>query len=300
VPREIFERAPDYWFDVGHPRWVSRITFLISGLAYGLGKGAAGFVDNGMRNLLAAEAFRDLAGRRVPVPPLLRDSTQAGNSLLSFLGGDLGEKSSVLLEVEDADVLKQSSLQALAEHAVSTLAEGGDEFSAWSLLYAILGDLPSYEHLADRVRSLLQQTDFVGLFEKNLATGNFAIMTASLQAVHLRDEDLRLHLKSQLAKIAQLFARWESGEMSCQATYRNDFSESDLCTSLIESALNVSIATQPPQDAVPEFVGLLARLIETWNSMIPVCKPIVQVLSQELPIAQAQQFWPLIVRLRAE
>lgn len=301
LPPEAFERDPKYWFDVSHPQRVSYVTFLISGLAYGLDERGAQFVDGGLRALLEALTFREVEGRRVPVPALMRDYTQAGNSLSSFLGGDLGDKSSMLLSTEDADVIKQSSLQALVEESVRVVAGEGDEFSGWSLIYAVLGGFPPYEDLADRLGSLIRQTNFVDLFERNVPAGNFAILTASLQTVHLGDEEVRLYLKDQLTGMARLFASWESGEVNCSAVGKDEFGRSqDLCASLIESALNVAVAAQPPQDVIAEFADLLAKLVEIWHSVIPACKPIVQVLSEELPIADAKRFWPLLVRLRAE
>jgi hypothetical protein len=37
VAHEIFERTPDYWFDIAHPRKIDRVTFSLSGLSYAIG-----------------------------------------------------------------------------------------------------------------------------------------------------------------------------------------------------------------------------------------------------------------------
>lgn len=301
IPLETFERVPDYWFDITHPRQVSRVTFLLGGLFYSFGEEAAGFLEKGLQDLFTREAFHEMDGKWVPVAPLLRDLTQARNSLGSFLGGDRGERLSSLLRTEDASDFARLSLQGLAEQAVDTLTEASDEFSAWLLLHAVLGDLPPREDLAYRLKTTMRETDFVGLFEKDAGLGYIAIQTASLQVINLGDEHLRDHLKDQLVKIAQLFAGLEAGEVDCGTVSADDFGESrDVFLLLIESALNISIAAQPPQDVIAEFAALLAQLVRAWQSMIPVCRPIVQRLYEELPIAQAQQFSTLLVRLRAE
>lgn len=301
IPFETFDRVPGYWFDVSHPRQVSRVPFLLGGLSYSLGEEAAEFLEKGLRDLVTALAFHEMDGKWVPVPPLLRDVTQARNSLGSFLGGDRGERLSSLLGAEDTGEFTCYSPQVLAEQAVSTLAEASDEFSAWLLLHAILGDLPPREDLADRFKVTIRQTDFAGLFKKNPGLGCIAIETSSLQVINVGDEYLRSHLKDQLVKIAQLFAGLESDDVDCSTASADDFGKPrDMCLVLIESALNISIAAQPPEDVIAEFATLLTQLVNAWQSMISVCRPIVQRLYEELPIAQAQQFSTLLVRLRAE
>jgi hypothetical protein len=91
---EAFTRDSNSWFDVSHPRRVAPVAFLTSGLSYALGKNGAGLVDEELGARLNSLAFRDLEGKRLPVPSLLRDHSRASNRLLSFLGGDLGEEAS--------------------------------------------------------------------------------------------------------------------------------------------------------------------------------------------------------------
>jgi len=300
LPPEAFRRDPNYWFDVSHPRQVRYANFVICGLAYALGESGIQLIDDDINMRLKSVAFRDVRGSRVPVPALLADYTQAGNSLSSFLGGDVGDKSLAFMSEEDAGFFKQSSLQALVEQAVAALVEGENTFSNWLLIYAVLVGFPPYEDIKEQLESLTRQTDFVGLFEEDLLAGHFAISAASLQVGHFANEDTRLYLKDQLLKAARFFADRESGEISCSAEGRDALGAQDLCASLVESALNVAIAAQRPQDMVAEFAEMLTQLVETWRPMIALCKPIVQALSEALPISDAQRLWPLLIRLRAE
>ncbi len=292
---EVFERDPDYWFDIAHPRRVNRETFFLEGLSYSLGEATTGFIEKKLRGLFTKEFLTEMAGRQFPFQSLLRDPAQARNSLGSFLGDDYRKGLSLLLDDKDQGQFMWPSFRELAEQAVNKLTEASDELLAWVQIYAVFGDLPPYEDLMDQLKVIMCQTDFVNLFEKDLNCGKFAIHAASLQVINLDDEDLRYHLKDQLVNIAKFLTAQKSSKLNCIAA-----DERELFLVLVESALNISIAAQLPQDVISEFADLLRQLVETWDSMMPECRPMVQRLCEELPISQAQKFWPLLVRLRAE
>ena len=135
-----------------------------------------------------------------------------------------------------------------------------------------------------------------------MLAGAFAVQTISLQVTHLDDDDtLRLSLKNQLIEVAQFLADSEGSKQrhSGEQSVENDDSE-DLCSLLIEGALNLAIAAPRSQDVFLEFSELLAHLAQIWTSLLPASRFLVQALSEELPIHDAQHFWPLLVRLRAQ
>lgn len=66
---------------------------------------------------------------------------------------------------------------------------------------------------------------------------------------------------------------------------------------MIQVALYISKAVRPSRDVITEFVELITQLLEAWNTMKSQYTPIIQRLCEELPIAQAQQFWPLLLCL---
>jgi len=287
MPSEILKRDNDYWFDVAHPRQVTREAFLLGGISHGLSKETADLLDENLYGLLVAEVFPEIDGKRWPNLGLLRDPTLARNSLGSFLGGDRLERLLPLLGGEDASMLTSSSLRALVEQALDKLAESSSHVVAWMQLFAVLGDLPPYEGLADRLRAVISGTDFASLFRLDVETAAFALQVASLQVSNLDDENLRHYLREQLVKTAQALAERDSGDVL------------KVRPLLVECALRVSLPAQSSQVVVGEFVDLLTQLVIAWNAMIPKVKPVVQVLYDELPISQAQQFCPLLVRLRA-
>jgi len=299
IPHEAFERDPNYWFDIAHPRLVSRVTFTLGGLSYSLSEKAKVFIDKKLRERFANLAFPEVEGMRPPALPLVRDTTRSRDGLGSFLGGDFAHRLSALLGSKNASKFKQSALKELVEQAASRLGKTSDELSAWARIHAVLGDLPPEQHLAVRLKKAISQTDFVGLFEKNANSGFLALLAASLQAINLGDQNLRCHLKDQLVRTSKILAQRESGETGRDTRGEEDFSESWKAF-LFESALNISIAAQPSGDVIAEFADLLTQIVKNWHSIIPTVKPIVQRLCEELPVRQAQQFWPLLIGLRAD
>lgn len=299
IPVEIFNRDRNYWFDVAHPNQTNRVVFLLSGLSYSINKKAMEFIDEKLRTIFNKAAFPYEDRNRLPIPALLRDPTQAQNSLESFLGGNHGEKLSILLGKDTANLFTQSELQSSTENAVDALVKEEDNFDAWMRLYAVLGGLPPYENLVDRIRTIIQKTDYVNLFKKNPDLARIAIHTASLQIINLRDNDIRCNLKNQLVDIAKYLAKQNTDKVDLSAISKEDLDKlRDISLILLESAFNVSTATQQNQNVIAEFVDLLTQLVEILNVMKPVIKPIVQRFCEELPISQAKQFWMLLLRLR--
>ncbi|MFW6116631.1 MAG: hypothetical protein ACOC6F_02795 [bacterium] len=298
---ETFDRDPGYWFDVSHPRRVNYATLLVCGLDYALGEDERQLMNGKMATSLDAIAFRSLEGRRVLAPHLLVDYTRATNSLSSFLGGDIAEKGSNMLTGESATGFSKQVLKKVVEQALETLLDETDELSGWMSLYAVLGDLPIYEDLSGRLKSLIRQTDFVALLERDVKAGRFAMAVASSQVMHLDDQELTLYLRDELLSAARLLANWDS-EQSASSGMSDEELDSleDLALLLIESALDIALASDSSQEASTRFADTLAEFVEVWPSIVPHCKPVVQVLSEELPISEAQHFWPILVRLRAE
>jgi hypothetical protein len=297
---EIFSRDSEYWYDVAHPRQVSVESFILGGMAYSLENKSDELVDEGLRDIFLAKAFHELGGVRLPTPPLLKDVSQAPNAISSFLGGDRGEKLLPLLGEEEANALSHSTLQALVEQAINRLTEANNDLANWALLYALLGDLPPSESLASRLKLILRQTNFISLFESDVRLGGFALQAASLQAIHLGDEEIHQHLRDQIVKAAKLFADLDSVSEESKNARGNDTDDRQEAKSLLlESALNISIAARPSGDVISEFSDLVKQLVEISATMLQTWKPIIQRLCEELPLSQAYQLWPLFIRLRA-
>ncbi len=184
------------------------------------------------------------------------------------------------------------------EQTVDNIAEESEALLHWAWLHALLGDMPPPREVIDRLRSTLHQTDFEGLLEKNVELGLLAIQVASLQAKHLGDEELRLFLKEGLLKMARRLANLKTAE-GIEVLRGNLNRQEDVHLELFEAALHISKAVQLSTNVTAEFADIAAQLLKAWPAMIPKYKPIIQQLCEELPIAQAQEFWSLAVQLRA-
>lgn len=285
---EVFEREPDYWFDVTHPRRVNRGDFLLAGISYG-------FDDNAQRfgNEASLENVEGLSGLS-----LLRDPTLARNRLNSFLGGDRGEKLSHLLGPEQTDVYSRQALKSLVEDKLANRGDPEQEHLFWASIYAVIGDLPPYDELASRLEEAIQQTDFVDLAQSNTQTGMIALHAASQLKLNVGNEDLRGYLKEQLVSVTGLLAELDSssdGRTSAEALMEH----AGLST-LMDTALAIAIATSPPEEAHPEFASLIDQLVSVWPTTASLFKLVALRLCEELPVSQSKHYWPLLLRLRAE
>jgi len=299
IPREAFERDPDLWLDVANPRQINHAAFLFSGLASALGDEAEEVLDERTGSALAAEAFWRLSGKLFPALPLLKDVTQARNSLFSFLGSDRGQIMSSLFGAEAGGLFARSSLHDAVSVALDTLEKSGNDSRAWTQLHAVLGELPIYEDMADHLKTVLCGSSFVGLFEEDLQKGILALQLASSQAVNLADENLRCHVRSKLLEVARLLAGRELRERNRAAAEPDGGVEQHEAISLLlESALNLSVAARPSANVYAEFSGILTQLWDAWPVMVAVCRPMIQRLCEEIPVSYAQHFWPLFLQIR--
>jgi len=273
---ELFKREFEYHFDIAHPECVSQITFLFAGIVYSIGDNS---IDETLEKVFIKAAF--IENELLPNPLLLRDTTEACNGLGSFFCGDFGEKFALLLGTENVKTFTPSIIKSAIKKALNKLAKNTDDLTTWLQLYLMFGNMPANNFFVDRLKAILFKTDFTKLLEQDMSNGTLLMHMVSLQIGHFQDENLRLYLKEQFLKIVKIIKTKEVDEAL-----------------LIESAFKISIAKQPADKAVAEFVELVTQLIETCNSLIPMYKPIIQHFCEELPVSQAQQFWPLLIRLR--
>jgi hypothetical protein len=300
IPVEFFTRNIDYWFDIAHPRHINKVKLFLSGLSYSLSEKAKEILNEGLRSLIEGIAFPEKDAQRLPALDLLRDSTLARNSLSTFLGGDYQENLRFLINAEGQDESTRSSFQTVVENAINKLTLAKEDFSAWALLHAVLGDLPPYQAISEPLRAILRDTDYGSLFEKDIICGALALQVASLQAINLPNQDLCNHLKDQIIRISKFLANQQTAKgasSSREEAFTNPI-ESGLF--LLEPALNVSLAGKPPQGSIAEFVALLTQIVDVWPTVVSIYKSSIQRLCEELPVSLAGQFWPLLVRLRAE
>jgi len=288
ITPDLFERDPDYWLDVTHPRRIDRGTFLLAGISYGFGDRAQEF---------ASEAYLENTDQ-VPELPLLRDPTLARDGTGSFMGGDRGGTLSGLLGPEQVDLYSRETLRSLVENALAELGDSHKEHLAWASIHAVIGDLPPYEDLRDKLAEAVRRTDFAELTRSNAQTGLLALRTASQLALNVGNENLRGWLKEQLVEVAGLFKMDNSSDPRRASV--EDLMERAELGPLVDSALALAVAASFTEAVHSEFAALLDRFVSIWPWTAPLFKLISLRLCEELPITQNKHYWPLLIRLRAE
>ena len=286
---EVFEQDSSYWYDIAHPRRIQYIPFLLNGLSYSIGDKADIFVDESLKNLFQDQNF---------APQVLLDATLAQNNLHSFLGGDRGEVLSGLWDNETATRLTTNSLQELMEQALEGLKKKDNERLHWTWIHSILGDLYPYEKIIDRLREIILKTGFADLYYKDETCGIIAFQTACLQAKHIGNKITCDHLRSELFKIVEYL---EDESTKSYVNSENSISKRNHLVALSESALNISFASgQKSQDRISYLIEILSQIIEIWKDSVPGVEFMVRRFCNDLPFSQSKEFWPLLIRLRAE
>ena len=184
------------------------------------------------------------------------------------------------------------SLREMATRAINMLFEKRAICSLSMQLHAVIGYFPPFEQIAEKMKTLIGETDFVDLFEKDTNCGLWALYLASRQLINIGDETIYKHLKDQVVKTIYYLAGLDTLK-------RANSEDSRIHEILLESALTIATSLQPSEIAIREFVDLFSQLSESLHPIVGLCFPIVQRLCQELPTPQAKQFAPLLLRLRA-
>ena len=299
LPFETFERDSSYWYDIAHPRRIQYIPFLFYGLSYSIGDKADIFVDEKLKGLFSDQGFQPFdENTLIPIPSLLLDSTLAQNNLHSFFGENWGKILLSLWDKETVIKLTTTSLQELTEQVLEGLMKKENEQINWIWIHAILGDLPPYEKIIDRIRKIILKTGFADLYHKDANSGNIAFQTACLQSKHIGNKDICDHLRSELLKIVE---HLESESTHNRTDKEHSMSKRDTLIAVSELVINISIASGPqPQDRIIYLVEILNQIIEIWKDSIPEIESMVRRFCIELPASQSKEFWPLLIRLRAE
>lgn len=297
ITGEMFERNPDYWFDIAHPHFIYRATFLLKGLCYGIGEDAASLIDDRRRKILTEQAFQEMNTTRMPMPPLLLNFQLAYNHLESYLGLEQAEIYVLLFGRDEASRLSVDSLTELTEKLLEELIRTKGESSTWAYLYAVISGLPLPEKYAKDIERVIRETNYATLFDKDITSGKLAMQTACLQIFNLKNEELRTYLKNQLATITKLVA---AKKLEIASGDSSENSARELSLLLAEWALNISLAARESQNVISDFVEMLTQMLDIWPPMGSVIKPVIQSLYEELPITQSQSFLTLYLRLRAD
>lgn len=296
---ELLHHDPHIWFDVAHPRRQHSLRFLIAGLSYGLAESTEAILDNRLYEQLFTSIFPDSDGTQLPSTALFADSLQASNLLSSFLGQDHAEQIAHLLGDKAAALFTRSTVNKFIREVIDLLQTSPDNPQAWVFLNSALAGQPPAQELRDEILALFRQLYLVGLYQTSPVSGTLALRTVARHVMGLNDSDLGMHLTSQLAGIAHMLTEAHSegtlpvmdGEADSAHYYVHQ---------LLEACIYLVIAAYPDQPTALVYSDILQQIIDANPLAATICAPFVGGLCNSLPIAEAQYFWSLLIRLRAE
>ncbi len=295
---EVLKRARVDWFDIAHPKraGAAPMSFVLAGLSYALGEQADEFVAHAFKALAVLDAPEaDDTPDDAPLAALLvLDPAQAENRLGSFLGMPILDAFPSLRSPDAGNALTQESLHDLVVVAIRVLEQREDDVQAWATLHIILGDLPPYADIADRLRAILRALPLAELVARDEGAGIAALRVACLQAIH-GDTAVRDHLRDQLVRIA---GRWAADAANLQTADQTEVIRIR-GVALFTEAIHLCGTSASTSDIVNSLIDLLTALVEAWADLGPIFRPLVERLYEELPASESSRVVPLLVTLRA-
>ncbi len=298
IPFETFEREPDYWNDVAHPRQVRVERFvLLSALTAGVGSEIE--ISPSTKVLLTNMAITEIEEQQLPNPVLMQDVSRAGNVLGSLLATDLGDRLGDALG-EDARPLDHSSLRKIVEQCFDILAGENPKWSMWAHIFAVLGDWPIYDELRSPLENAIVRTDFAKLVSQD-QDFTWVLPMVSSHAISLKSAQVQEHLTEQLMQTTKALAEMPLQERAAQFGSEGRTRETrDLFGIIMETALNISLMEKTPGERQHKLAELIGNIVGTWPEMAVDARSVVQRFVEELPVDQGQHFWRLLVKLRSK
>lgn len=236
----------------------------------------------------------------VPALAWLRDVTQAGDALGSFLAVDRGVQLSRIAHPDLASAFGRGKIHEMVVKEVEHLSEVPNSVLPWRLLRLLLGDLPLYDDIIDNLRLVLERVELVSLVERDQVHGVLAIRVAADVAGHIADGSLLQRLRGQLIDAARALARLYPDSSTVLGSGGITSDDLELAAlSLLESTLALSCAQQSEADeGLGMFAHTMGELAAVWPQAAGVYERSIQECCGQLPTKLSIHLWPLLVRLR--
>lgn len=295
VTHLAFDRG-DFWYDITHSRKLTRELFIVSGLTYALSDSAEQVLSQRIASKLSDLVFVKSGEGRSLNPAFLSNRVNALNSTGSFFASEVTGLLSRVVEPTIAQELTSANLVSFASGALSDIERNLLDLNGWVRLHVVFGDQPLPPELAERFVSAVDRIDLPQMFRSDPDSASFALLFVTQQVVHLKNESIKSQTEKQLIEVAKCFANGictaidDGSEMSKLA--RPDMT-------IIQAAQNLSVMVDGLDSRLQDFSRIVLTLADAWPTLLMSAKPIFDRLVEELPIAQAKYFWPIVIRCRA-
>lgn len=299
MTKDIFDRDPDYWNDVLHPQRVNRPIFLVHAIAQMLTRiGPVESSYNSIASRIRDVAVQTVGEQSVPNSLLMRDSLLASDSLGSFLGGD---RWAILEPVLEADFCRQFSspkLRSIAETSIVSLISDPNAGVEWLKLVLVVGDLPVYPELIDKVKLLFERIELSTLLDRDPKALELALLFVSSQARHVLDDNGQSRLLDQLLKLGEMLSTLIAKE-SHSTPASELLAKRNVAGSLLDSLVTLSICAGNPRSTSRRFSDSLKRLYDMAPDVFLIFRHALERLVLELPVSQLHGIWPIVLLARA-
>lgn len=291
ISADILDRNPEFWNDVLHPRRLSRIDLVVHGLTAILADCDPEILKAvRITDKIAAFAVRTIEEQQFLAPELFRDgSALAQDNLGSLFCGDRSEYLASLLGTELGHQVAPDRLKAMVESAVGALINEPFSKDKWLLIITIIGDLPIYSELVEKLSSLVNNLDIVELYRVEPSTALFALMVSSDHAAHTANESLRSRLEKDLVAIAKLIDIQEQ-------THQVD---NEIAAYVLEIVLKLAVRPNDPRTTSQSLNSLLENIFCAWKRFASTRARGLFSVVQELPANQLHGCWTAVLLLRA-
>ncbi|MBE9119516.1 hypothetical protein IQ269_01545 [Tychonema sp. LEGE 07199] len=292
INADFLDRNPEFWNDVLHPRRLSRMALAVHGLAAILAEHNAEVLKAvRVAEKMIAFAVITIEDQQYLTPELINDySTLAQDNLGSFLGGNRSEYLVYIFGQKLGKEIICEDLKAIVENAIDdAFLNPSVSREKWQLILFLIGDLPIYKDLAEKLSNLLNNLKMVDLYRAEPSTLFYALRVASAHAVNSGDENLRSKLEQQLVEIAGLINTQEQQELVSH----------EIANHILESALSLAARANDPRTTSHSLNILLERIVSAWPRFTSVCANRLSRVVQELPANQLHGGWKIVLLLRA-
>ncbi len=290
ISADIFDRNPEFWNDVLHPRRLNRIEFVVHGIAAILAEYDAEFLrSGGIIDKMAAFAVKTVEGQQILSPTLIHDcSALAQDNLGSLLGGDRSQYLINILGEHLGHQVASAQLKAIVESALNAIVNDPFSRQNWLLIINLVGDLPIYSDLAETLSNLLNDLDIVELYRAEPSTASFALMLASYQVANSGNENLRSKVEQELVTIAGLINSQKQQELVAP----------EIVNHFLESVLNLPVKANDPHTTSRSLNSLLEKIFLACPHLANRLASGLYKVVQELPANQLHGCWKTVLLVR--
>ncbi|MBL8187627.1 MAG: hypothetical protein JNK38_06445, partial [Acidobacteria bacterium] len=255
-------------------------------------------VDSGIAAQIQRKVFTEANGVRLPDFSLFADPALATNLAGSFLGGNRATALRHVLEDSAARLLDTSQLQEWISEALDELNDDAQTEYAWVKLWIVVGNLPLYSALGEKLATLLKGIDLPTLYRVQPFTASQALKFLAGQFPFIQDDELRSRMEEQVIQIAR-----QAAERPAPARTVSDDKEKanveNLADLLARCAVNLTIGKNEADFSHEDRHLPLQRVFETWPQFYREIQSGVWSVIRELPVKDGWKVWPALLALRA-